>query len=132
MFRKYAYLMALARERHFGRAAAVCNVSQPTLSNAIRQLEEELGVPIVERGQRFQGFTPQGQRVLKYARRILAEQEELTQELHAGADALGRAVAYRRHPDGPAGLGPSSRRLCPAFPASAHRADVEQLSRHSA
>lgn len=88
MFRKYAYLMALARERHFGRAAAVCNVSQPTLSNAIRQLEEDLGVPIVERGQRFQGFTPQGQRVLKYARRILAEQDELVQELHAGAGDL--------------------------------------------
>lgn len=106
MFRKYAYLMALARERHFGRAAAVCNVSQPTLSNAIRQLEEELGVPIVERGQRFQGFTPQGQRVLKYARRILAEQEELTQELHAGADALAGQLRI--------GVIPT------ALPASAH------------
>jgi DNA-binding transcriptional LysR family regulator len=47
--------MALSRERHFGRAAAACHVSQPTLSNAIRQLEEELQVPIVERGQKFQG-----------------------------------------------------------------------------
>lgn len=88
MFRKYAYLMALARERHFGRAAAVCNVSQPTLSNAVRQLEEDLGVAIVERGQRFQGFTPQGQQVLKHARRILAEQEELNRELHGGVEGL--------------------------------------------
>lgn len=88
MFRKYVYLMALARERHFGRAAAACHVSQPTLSNAIRQLEEELGVPIVERGQRFQGFTPQGQAVLKHARRILAAQDELHQELQAGSETL--------------------------------------------
>lgn len=88
MFRKYVYLMALARERHFGRAAAACHVSQPTLSNAIRQLEEDLGVPIVERGQRFQGFTPQGQAVLKHARRILAAQEELHQELHVGSESL--------------------------------------------
>ncbi len=88
MFRKYRYLMALARERHFGRAAAACHVSQPTLSNAIRQLEEELGVPIVERGQRFQGFTPQGQAVLKHARRILAAQAEMDQELQVGGDAL--------------------------------------------
>lgn len=88
MFRKYVYLMALARERHFGRAAAACNVSQPTLSNAIRHLEDELGVPIVERGQRFQGFTPQGQAVLKYARRILAAQAEMAQELQVGGDTL--------------------------------------------
>lgn len=87
MFRKYVYLMALARERHFGRAAAACNVSQPTLSNAIRQLEEDLGIPIVERGQRFQGFTPQGQQVLKHARRILAVQEEMNQDLRAAAGA---------------------------------------------
>jgi DNA-binding transcriptional LysR family regulator len=53
MIRKFAYLLALSRERHFGRAAQTCNISQPTLSNAIRQLEEELGVPIVERGRTF-------------------------------------------------------------------------------
>lgn len=88
MFRKYVYLMALARERHFGRAAAACNVSQPTLSNAIRQLEVDLGVPIVERGQRFQGFTPQGQQVLRHARRILAVQEEMNQDLRAAGTEL--------------------------------------------
>src|SRR3954469_24668681 len=77
MFRKFVNLMALSRERHFGRAAAACHVSQPTLSNAIRQLEEELQVAIVERGQKFQGFTPEGQKVLEYARRILAERDGL-------------------------------------------------------
>jgi DNA-binding transcriptional LysR family regulator len=83
LFRKFVYLMALASERHFGRAAAACHVSQPTLSNAIRQLEEELQVSIVERGQKFQGFTPEGQKVLEYARRILAERDGLHQELGA-------------------------------------------------
>jgi DNA-binding transcriptional LysR family regulator len=83
MFRKFVYLMALARERHFGRAAAACHISQPTLSNAIRQLEQELEVTIVERGQKFQGFTPEGHKVLEYARRILAERDGMRQELGA-------------------------------------------------
>ncbi|MDT5162634.1 MAG: hypothetical protein QOD59_5476 [Mycobacterium sp.] len=71
------YLVALARERHFGRAASACHVSQPTLSVAIRKLEHELDVVIVLRGQRFEGFTPEGQRVVTWAHRILAERNEL-------------------------------------------------------
>lgn len=81
MFRKYQYLLALARHHHFGRAAAECHVSQPTLSNAIRQLEEDLGVLIVERGQTFRGFTAEGLKVIETARRILQEQELLRQDL---------------------------------------------------
>jgi DNA-binding transcriptional LysR family regulator len=71
------YLVALARERHFGRAASACHVSQPTLSVAIRRLEHELDVVIVLRGQRFEGFTLEGQRVVTWAHRILAERNEL-------------------------------------------------------
>ena len=71
------YLVALARERHFGRAASACHVSQPTLSVAIRKLEHELDVVIVLRGQRFEGFTAEGQRVVTWAHRILAERNEL-------------------------------------------------------
>jgi DNA-binding transcriptional LysR family regulator len=71
------YLVALARERHFGRAASACHVSQPTLSIAIRRLEHELDVVIVLRGQRFEGFTTEGQRVVTWAHRILAERNEL-------------------------------------------------------
>ena len=59
--RQLQYLVALAREKHFTRAAQACHVTQPTLSGRIRQLEQELGVPIVERGQRFLGFTPEGE-----------------------------------------------------------------------
>lgn len=71
--RQLIYLDALAREKHFRRAAEACHVSQPTLSAAIVQLEEELGVLIVERGRRFQGLTKEGEVVLAHARRILAE-----------------------------------------------------------
>src|ERR1700680_649000 len=75
------YLVALARERHFARAAVACNVTQPTLSAGIKQLEEGLGVLIVERRQRFVGFTPEGDRVLAGAQRVLADYGGLTQEL---------------------------------------------------
>jgi DNA-binding transcriptional LysR family regulator len=75
------YLVALAREKHFARAAEACQVAQPTLSEGIRQLEEDLGVPIVERRQRYQGLTPAGERVLTWAHRILADYESLSQEV---------------------------------------------------
>ena len=60
MIEKLEYLLALARERHFGHAAEVCGVTQPTLSAGIKQLEETLGVLLVQRGSRFLGFTPEG------------------------------------------------------------------------
>jgi DNA-binding transcriptional LysR family regulator len=81
LIRHLEYLVALARERHFARAAAACNVTQPALSAGIKQLEESLGVPIVDRDHRFQQFTPAGERVLAWARRLLAERDALAQEL---------------------------------------------------
>lgn len=78
--RQMHYLVALSREKHFGRAAQACNVTQPTLSAGIRKLEEELGLPIVVRGHRFLGFTAQGERVLAWARQIAADYESLRQE----------------------------------------------------
>jgi DNA-binding transcriptional LysR family regulator len=81
MLRQLEYLVALAREKHFGRAAAACNVSQPTLSAAIRQLEEELGAPIVERGHKFHGLTAQGRAAVDHAHRILAEASALKRNL---------------------------------------------------
>jgi DNA-binding transcriptional LysR family regulator len=79
--RQLQYLAALAREKHFTRAAQACNVTQPTLSGRIRQLEQELGVPIVERGQRYFGLTPEGERVLKWTHLILDNWQSLQQEL---------------------------------------------------
>jgi DNA-binding transcriptional LysR family regulator len=79
--RQLQYLAALAREKHFTRAAKECGVTQPTLSGRIRQLEQELGVPIVERGQRFHGLTPEGERVLNWAHAILDNWQSLQQEI---------------------------------------------------
>ncbi len=80
ILRNLRYLTALAREKHFARAAAVCDVTQPALSAGIKQLEEELDLLIVRRGQRFEGLTAEGERVLEWARRILTDYESLQQE----------------------------------------------------
>jgi DNA-binding transcriptional LysR family regulator len=82
------YIVALARERHFGRAANACNVTQPTLSAGIKQLEESFGVLIVERRQRFVGLTPEGERVLAWAQRCLADYRGLEQELSESREGL--------------------------------------------
>lgn len=79
---------ALARERHFGRAAAACRVTQPTLSSAIRALETQLGVQLVVRGARFEALTPEGERVLLWARRILADARAMTDEARAARAGL--------------------------------------------
>jgi DNA-binding transcriptional LysR family regulator len=83
MLDKLEYLMALAREEHFGRAAESCGVTQPTLSAGIKQLEETLGVLLVRRGSRFIGFTPEGQRTLDWARRIVSDSRAMRQEIAA-------------------------------------------------
>ena len=90
--RQLQYLSALARERHFTRAAKACNVSQPTLSGRIRQLEQELGVPIVERGQRFHGLTPEGEKVLKWAHSILDNWTSLQQEISTLRSTKGTLI----------------------------------------
>jgi DNA-binding transcriptional LysR family regulator len=83
MLDKLEYLMALARERHFGRAAEACGVTQPTLSAGIKQLEGTLGVLLVQRGSRFIGFTPEGERTLDWARRIVGDARAMRQEIRA-------------------------------------------------
>ena len=81
MIDKLEMLIALARERHFGRAATACNVTQPTLSSAIKSLEEHLGVQLVQRGARFIGLTPEGERVLARAKAIVAEARALKSDV---------------------------------------------------
>jgi DNA-binding transcriptional LysR family regulator len=94
--RQLQYLAALAREKHFTRAAQACNITQPTLSGRIRQLEQELGVPLLERGQRYIGLTPEGERVLKWAHLILDNwhslQSELLQIKSKKGELVGRLV----------------------------------------
>ncbi|WPO99726.1 LysR family transcriptional regulator [Pseudomonas sp. HR96] len=77
------FLIALDETRHFGQAAARCNITQPTLSMRLRNLEEELQLPLVNRGQRFEGFTAPGERVLAWARTVLAAYDGLQAEAAA-------------------------------------------------
>lgn len=77
------FLCALDETRHFGQAAARCHVTQPTLSMRLRSLEEELGLELVRRGQRFEGFTDAGERVLAWARSLLAAHDGLYAEAAA-------------------------------------------------
>lgn len=81
-------IVALAEHRHFARAAEACNISQPALSARIRKLEADLGVPIVSRGNRFQGFTEDGEIALKWARRLLADRDGLLQDIHQSRQRL--------------------------------------------
>ena len=89
MIEKLEFIIALARERHFGHAAEACGVSQPTLSAGIKQLEDSFGLLLVQRGSRFQGFTPEGERVLDWARRIVGD----TRAMHQEIDALKHGLA---------------------------------------
>ena len=83
MIDKLEYLIVLASERHFGRAAERLGVTQPTLSAGLRQLEERLGVTLVNRGSRFRGMTAEGERVLAWARRITDDVRTMREEIHA-------------------------------------------------
>lgn len=84
MLEKFEFLIALARERHFRRAAEQCGVTQPTLSAGIKALEESLGAALVNRGSRYIGLTPEGERVLAWARRITGDARAMREDLGAG------------------------------------------------
>ena len=92
MIDKLELLLALAKERHFGRAAEACGVTQPTMSTSLKQLEEILGVMLVQRGSRFQGFTPEGERTLDWARRIVGDARAMKQEINGLKDKLSGEI----------------------------------------
>lgn len=91
--RQLHYLIALAEHRHFAQAAEHCCVSQPSLSAALRQLEHELGITIIQRDHHFQGFTPEGERVLAWARHTLASLDGLKQEAALAQTVAGGVLA---------------------------------------
>jgi DNA-binding transcriptional LysR family regulator len=96
MLDKLEFMIALAREQHFGRAAEACGVAQPTLSLGIQSLEQMLNVPLVKRSSRFQGFTPEGERVLVWARRLVGDARAMRQEIlsfHSEAESQLRLGA---------------------------------------
>jgi len=114
------YITAVARERHFGRAAEACFVSQPTLSVAVRKLEEELGVSLFERGPGEVLVTPVGRRVVEQAQRVLEEVDLVRQIAVAGQDELSGVlrlgVIYTIGPYLLPQLIPLLRRLAPQMP----------------
>ena len=83
LLRQLEYFVAVARERHFARAAEACYVSQPALSTAIAKLERELNVTLIYRGQNFEGLTLEGERLVVWAKRMLAEHDGLKAEAAA-------------------------------------------------
>jgi LysR family transcriptional regulator, hydrogen peroxide-inducible genes activator len=88
------YIVALARERHFGRAAEKCFVSQPTLSVAVKKLEDELGVTLFERGGSEVSVTPVGSRVVEQAQRVLEEAAAIKQLAEQGKDELAAPLRF--------------------------------------
>ncbi|WP_027252540.1 LysR family transcriptional regulator [Photobacterium halotolerans] len=87
------YLIALDQTKHFGQAAALCHITQPTLSMRIRNLEDELDLVLITRGQRFEGFTEEGERILAWARTLLAAHDGLQAE---AASCRGQLVGSLR------------------------------------
>lgn len=86
------YIVAVARERHFGHAATACFVSQPTLSVAVRKLENELGVTLFERGASEVSVTPAGQRIVAQAQRVLEEAAAIPRLAAQSQDELAGAI----------------------------------------
>jgi DNA-binding transcriptional LysR family regulator len=80
---KLEFFIAVAREKSFSRAAEACRVTQPTLSAAIKQLEDSLGVLLVNRSSRYHGLTSEGERVLEWAKRIVGDARAMRQDVQA-------------------------------------------------
>jgi len=111
MIDKLEFLIALAREKNFGKAAEQCGVTQPTFSAGIKQLEDTLGVMLVQRTSRFLGFTAEGERVLDWARTIVADSRAMRQEVRTLKQGLSGHLKIAAIPTcaSPSGLGPRSR-----------------------
>ncbi len=88
MIDKLEFLITVASEKSFSRAAELCGVTQPTLSAGIKQLEDTLGVLLVNRSSRFHGLTPEGERVLEWAKRIVGDTRAMRQEVRSLREGL--------------------------------------------
>jgi len=116
LFTQLEYFVAVAREQHFGRAAAASFVSASALSESIRKLEAELGVPLVRRGRAFQGLTPEGEAVLVWARRMIADHRALKDEVNSAAGRLAGVVRVGVIPSGVALAARVLAELCATHP----------------
>ena len=113
MIDKLGYLVAVARERNFRSAAEACGVAQPTLSAGIKQLEAELGVLLVQRSSRYHGLTPEGEKVLEWAKRLVADERAMRREL---SDLRSGLVGHLR-----IGAIPTALAMVPALTTPCHR-----------
>lgn len=127
LFRQLEYFVAVARERHFARAAEACYVSQPALSAAIAKLERELNVTLINRGHNFQGLTPEGERLVVWAKRLLAEQEAFKAEAAAIRSGITGTLRLGTEPTASTTLVLPVAAFCEAHP----QAKVEVHSRLS-
>ncbi|MBO1416069.1 LysR family transcriptional regulator [Streptomyces sp. FH025] len=119
LFRQLEYLVALARERHFARAAQACHVSQPALSEAVRKLEDELEVLLVRRGRAYEGLTPEGERIVLWAQRILADRDALRDEVDALRTGLSGRLRIGSVPTASGAVSLLTGPFCTAHPLAA-------------
>jgi DNA-binding transcriptional LysR family regulator len=126
LVRHLSFFVALAREKHFGRAAQACNVAQPTLSAAIRKLEEDLDIRLVVRGHQFVGLTPEGGRVLEWARQIIADYESLRVGLSGLRKGLTGVLRLGVIPAAMPAISFLTSRFCAAHPAAT--VEIQSLS----
>lgn len=118
LVRHLYYFVTLSKERHYARAADACSITQPTLSAAIRKLEEDLGVPLVARGHRFEGLTAEGDKLLVWARQILTDYQSLRDDLTGRLDGVVGELRLGVIPAALPSVAFVTERFCAANPAS--------------
>jgi DNA-binding transcriptional LysR family regulator len=121
LFRQLEYFVAVATERHFARAAEACYVSQPALSTSIAKLERELNVTLINRGHHYQGLTPEGQRLVVWAKRILAEQEAFKAEVAAVRSGITGTLRLGTEPTASTTLALPAAAFCAQHPLATVR-----------
>jgi DNA-binding transcriptional LysR family regulator len=116
LFRQLEYFVAVASEQHFARAAEACYVSQPALSASIAKLERELNVTLINRGHKYQGLTAEGERLVVWAKRILAEQEAFKAEAAAVKSGITGTLRLGAEPTASTTLALPVAAFCAAHP----------------
>jgi DNA-binding transcriptional LysR family regulator len=123
LFRQLEYFVAVASERHFARAAEACYVSQPALSASIAKLERELNVTLINRGHNYQGLTPEGERLVLWAKRILAEQHAFKAEVAAVRSGIAGTLRLGTEPTASTTLALPVAAFCATHPMAKVRVD---------
>ena len=122
-FRQLEYFAAVARERHFARAAEACYVSQPALSASIAKLERQLGVTLINRDHNFEGLTAEGERLAVWARRILAEKDGFKTELAAVQSGISGTLRLGVEPTASTSVAQPVAAFCAAHPLARVRVE---------